>query len=1634
MARLTEQDRPPDAGERALLAGWSGWGAVPQLFDEHRPGWGPRRDRLRELVGDDGFASARRTTVNAHYTHPAIAREIWRLAGELGFEQGRVLEPGCGAGVFIGTAPPGAQITGVERDDMTATIAQLLYPDAQIIARSFAAADRTPDGSYDLVIGNVPFADVRLHDPRHNPHGHAIHNHFIVKSLHLTRPGGLVLVLSSRFTLDAANPAARREIAGLADLLGAVRLPAGAHRRAAGTDAVTDLLVLRRRAPDTEPADPDWVTTQLLDVDGVQQRVGRPFITHPERVLGELHTAPRGMYGSQELTVTGLTEIPELCSALRAQGDRITAAARQTGLTFAATAATAVTPSVTSAAPGGDEELWDGHLAAHADGSFTEVQDGVARPFSAPRGVAAELRLLLGIRDQARRVLQIEAETIDDTPLLDGLRSALRDSYTTYLARYGPINRYQLRRTGRHDPDTGEPRMARLTPPAIRTLAGDPFGALVISLELFDDATQSAEPAAILSRRVLVARQAALGADNPQDALAICLDTHGRVELDHIAELLGASTDQAREQLGEQVYEDPGSGRLVPAAEYLSGDVRVKLDEARAVTDTRPELAVNVTALERVLPPELTPEEIEPRLGAAWVDVDTHQQFFRELLDDPDLTVENPGASIWGVEGNNRSLKATSQWGTSRLPAPRLARTVLEQRPVQVTDEIEGGGRVVNPVETAAAQDKANALQERFAEWLWADPDRSTRLTDEYNRRFNSIALRSYDHDGRRLSLPGLAQSFAPRDHQRTAVARMLSEPAVGLFHEVGAGKTAEMVIGAMELRRLGMVAKPCVVVPNHMLEQFTREWLQLYPQARLLAAATSDLEGDKRRRFVSRAATNDWDAILMTRTAFERIPMSADSVERYEREQITELRTMLDSAKGGKGLTVKRLEKAVMRREEQLRRKLDSPKDTVVSFEQSGIDYLIVDEAHGYKNLETLSSIPDAAIDGAKRATDLHLKLEWLRSRHGERVVTMATATPIANSVTEAHVMARYLRPDLLQAAGVLTFDRWAATFGRTVTEIEMAPTGGGDYRMKTRFAAFQNVPEMLRSWHVFADVRTGEDLQLPRPQITRRPDGERAPQTVVVPASEAVRAYIAVLGQRAEAVRSRAVDPTEDNMLKISGDGRKAALDMRLVDPASAPVPGAHKLQLAAERIATIHHRHADDVFDDAVSGQPSLLPGALQIVFCDLGTPGGDEHRFQVYGELRDLLTAEGVPAARIRFIHEARNDREKARLFEACRTGEVSVIVGSTEKMGVGTNIQARAVALHHLDCPWRPADIEQRDGRILRQGNQNPEVSIFRYVVEQSFDAYSWQTVERKAKFISQVMKGRLDGRTVSDIGDTALSFAEVKALASGDPLILELAQASNELERLSRLQRAWQHSRQGLRDRRTAAEQIAEARGRDHALVTDAIPRTVSTRGERFQMTIAGQTTDERVQAGELLTDYLQRLPRGQARPVGELGGHPLSGQARQHDGTGEPELMVWLTGIPRQDPAHASLEHARANPLSLIRQLEHRVEDLSALADRLAEDRERALADDRQARETLAQPFKHAAELADAKATVAAVKDQMQQAERRRAAEQHQTEAGAEPEPAAPAAPTGIDPHAGAPAYRAAWRQPVRGHDGLGR
>ena len=891
-------------------------------------------------------------------------------------------------------------------------------------------------------------------------------------------------------------------------------------------------------------------------------------------------------------------------------------------------------------------------------------------------------------------------------------------------------------------------------------------------------------------------------------------------------------------------------------------------------------------------------------------------------------------------------------------------------------------------METAAAQEKADAIQERFAEWVWADPDRARQLLAGYNRRFNTLVLRDYTADGQRLSLPGLAATFDPRPHQRTAVARMLAEPAVGLFHQVGAGKTAEMVMGAMELRRLGLATKPGVVVPNHMLEQFSREWLQLYPRARLLAASSADLTGERRRAFVARIATGDWDGVVLTRTAFERIPMSTTAQQAYVQAELDALRTMLTTARGGAGLTVKRLERMVMAGEERLKDRLDGARDEGITFEATGIDYLIVDEAHEYKNLRTVTNIPGAAIDGSKRASDLHLKLSWLRGHHGERVATFATATPIANSVTEAHVMTRFLRPDLLEAAGVAAFDAWAATFGRTVTELEIAPTGGGSYRQSTRFARFTNVPEMLHMWHVFADVKTAADLGLPTPDLAARPsDGHRLAQTVIVAASPELAEVVADLGERAERVRARSIPPEQDNMLKITTDGRLAALDLRLI---GRPRPSQQtKLDVVADHVHRIWATHRTERYLDASTGHPSSTPGALQIVFCDLGTPTGAD--WNAYTELRDLLTDRGLPAEQVRFVHEARTDADKARLFAAARAGHVAVLIGSTQKMGVGTNVQARAVALHHVDCPWRPADLEQRDGRILRQGNQNPQVRIIRYATENSFDVYSWQTVERKARFIGQVMSGRLDVREIEDIGNAALSFAEVKALASGDPLILEKATADAERTRLERLARAHDRAQSAL------VSLIGRTQSRLAVIQTElpaadtAASRTQDTRGEAFTMTLRADpvhTVRTRTEAAESLRAVIgaRHATAGRSRHdqrdidlghVADLAGHTVHAAHRPAlwDRT-DPGQFVFTFG-PAVPSTVAVLvpAHTEAITVGLIRRLENTATDqIPARPPGLRrEHRERSI-ELAKARDRVGHPFQHADQLTTARANSARI------------------------------------------------------------
>lgn len=1561
LGSLRQTGRVASADEQAVLARWTSWGAIPTVFDPDRPEFEQVRERLHQLLTPAERAAARQTVLNAHFTDPQIAASMWAAVERLGFAGGPVLEPGCGSGIFLGLAPEAARPVGVEVDPVTAEIARHLNPHADVRAESFAESRFAT--RFAAVVGNVPFGKIALHDPDGNRGGHTLHNHFAIKSLQHTSPGGVVAVLSSRYLLDARNPAARRELAELGELLGAVRLPAGAHRAIAGTEVVTDLLIFQRHlGEDRGRAHPSWVHTVDVNVDGAQVAVNGYFAEHPEHVLGSLSHRP---YPGAGLVVTAHGPLQELPAEIDVVLREITERALARGARIPDDLDLAPRRPAAPGRAADDAGKWAGHIDFGESGFTVVTADGV-EPLTVPRTQQAELRALLELRDRACELLQREAHGEDG---LEDDRAQLRGCYESYTKRWGPINRFTQRRTGRFDAE-GNEVFARVAPGAIRRLRSDPFGPLTTALEVFDEATQTAEPARMLHERVLEPRERIVSTDDPDEAIAVCLDHRGRLDLEELAQLLGREPADTLAVLGDRVFEDPTTGALLPAAEYLSGDVRAKLEYAREQLEERPELGRHVQALSAAVPSDVPLEEIEARLGAVWLSADVHRQFLSEILGDEHVYVEHPGGSTWAVRGNKHSVAATVEWGTARLSAPEIAQTLMQQKPIVVKDRVGDSDKyVVNPQETAAAIDKGELLQERFSEWVWEDPARADQLVAEYNRRFNSVAMRDYSQAGDRLSLPGMARTFTPRQHQRAGVARMLSEPTVGLFHEVGAGKTATMVIGTMELRRLGMVRKPAVVVPNHMLEQFTREWLAIYPQARLLAANSGDLTKDRRREFVARIATHDWDAVVMTRTAFERLPLRPENAGAFIEGQVADLEAMLQRAQGTEGrATVKQLESQLQREREKAKKLMDRPTDSGISFEDSAIDYLVVDEAHDYKNLRTVSKIPGAAIDGSGRAGDLQSKLEYLRSRHGERVATFATATPIANSITEAHVMMRYLRPDRLKATGVDNFDAWAATFGRTLSGIEITADGAG-FQQKTRFARFQNVPEMLGTWHVFADVKTAEDLKLPRPELTPNEKGELAAATIVIPPSGAVATYVAQLAERAEAVRGGRVNPTQDNMLKISGDGRKAALDMRLIDGV-VDRDETTKLQRVADQIAADWRQHRDRRYLDPATDQLSPTPGALQIVFCDLSTPRAT---WNAYDELRDQLVERGLPRQAVRFVHEAKNDGEKARLFAACRSGEVAVLIGSTARMGVGTNIQARAVSLHHVDCPWRPADVQQRDGRILRQGNQNDQVSIYRYVTEGSFDAFSWQTVARKWGFTQQVMRGDRTLRSVEDISQEELTAHQVVALASGNPLLMQKHEADTDLAHLQRVQRNHVRSQQQLQARRVSELEGAATAARRADRLTIAIESEVSpTRGEQFALTIDGRRYTERKDAAEALGHKIAaqsralRGPRGPLGVVGELGGVELRGELHAFP-DGKQVVTVNLGDLP-VSAADADVDGLSGVPgAKLLRGLEQRINTLPERRDAFHADEERHREAAQQAAEQLAKPFKRADELAAA-------------------------------------------------------------------
>ena len=1626
LARLDAENRPPTSDEQAQLARWSAWGALQEVVGDN-PSPDAQVQRVRELLDGRALNAAARTTLTAYYTDGAIVEAIWSAltgpaaGGGTGIRN--VLEPGCGAGSFIGFAPDRPEaplaITGVELDPTTARVAQLLYPDATIRAESFVDT-RLPEGSQDLVVGNVPFAQVTPHDKVYNSEQLSLHNYFIYKSLRLVRPGGVVALLTSRYTMDAdAKGAKARAMFGeLADLVSAIRLPSGAFKEVAGTEVVTDLLVFRRRTDEDAAAGlAGW--QHLAPVSGIVS--GEPatvvansvFTDDPGRVLGVMGVSS-GQYGPVINVRGGTFDVPAVANRLKTvlEADIAEYAKGRPFITTPpAPAAAVVTPGTGPAAVGAaqarttaprrvesvasaltlppsvvDEE---GHISINPAGGFLIIKGGVPseHPVAKDKKLQRELRELLGLRDTVVVLLDLEASTAGEaSPEVDermtALRARLNRQYDAYVASFGPINRVSRRESStRVDEVTGEPVVTYVRPKQ-GDFREDPYAQAVYALEEYDAESNTAKKAAIFRTRIIAPRQVREQADSPADAVALCLDTFGMLRVDEVARLLGVDEEQAAGELEAFAYLDPATAltsgpRWLPRDEYLSGNVRARLKQVGALleqldanpaTDAagaeaqetmRRRLEAGRRALEEVQPDDLGPAEISVQLGAPWVPVDVVQQFLRETFEDPYLIVENPGGSIWAVKGNRKTVAARSVWGTDRKSAPEIAQYLLQQETITVFDYPDGETRVKNQDETEAAREKAEALQERFGEWIWEEPERCAAMVRIYNDTFNALVSRHYEVDENK-TYPGLALTIGDiplklRPHQHVAIARMIAQPTVLLAHEVGAGKTLEAIVGVMEMKRLQLINKPMIVVPNHLVEQFGREWVQAYPMAKVLTCDSSDLEKEKRRLFVARAATGEWDAVIISMSAFEKIPVSREAELDYADAQVEELRRRLANAENGSGLTTKRVQAALAREEERVKRLRDVPRDPAITFEATGTDYLVVDEAHLFKNRRVVTNIDGQGKEGAKRATDLDLKMNVLRARYGGRAGTFMTATPVANSISEVHIMLSYLAPDLWRAAGVEDFDTWAATFGKTVASFEQ--TAGGAWKSVTRFAKFVNVPELLAIWHQVVDVKTAEDLGLPTPEVIT--------QEVVVPETDAMRTFMAGIRARAERVGPGGVPPEEDNMLKIVTDARLAAVDLRLAERGINGESGfldrePGKLDYVAAQIAKTYHETVDLRFGDDV------LPGGLQMVFLDKGTPGGAA--WNAYEEIKAQAVERGVPASKIRFIHDAKGKTAAtARLFEQCRTGEVAVLIGSTEKMGVGTNVQRRMVELHDVDVPWRPADIAQRRGRGVRQGNLNPAIRLTRYLAAGSFDVYSWQTVERKAKFIGQVMTGSLNVREIEDIGEDTMSYGRFKAMASGDDRIMELAKSTEDVVKLERLARSWNAAQGALRSIVRTAEQDLERFAAVQTQAQAALPHVVPTDGEAFSMTIGATHYGKRADAAPALARAITAVEPWQrtAVPIGRVGGLDLEVLAQRWQD--DVRYFVRLTAVPSvsAEMMRADVNHPDVGLVTRVENLPRRVE---RRLEEVTRDIERTRREQEKAASQLADEFPRADELSAAR------------------------------------------------------------------
>ena len=1433
------ENRAATAEEQAVLAQYVGWGGLADFFDEKNP----RYAELKELLTDAEYAAARESTLTAFYTPPVVIRSIYAALGQMGFTQGNILEPACGIGNFLGMLPEsmsGSKLYGVELDDLSGRIARQLYQRSSIAVQGYEKT-AFPDNFFDIAIGNVPFGQFHVPDKRYDRLNFPIHEYFVAKMLDQVRPGGVIAVVTSSYTMDKRTASARKYIAQRSELLGAIRLPNNAFKAAAGTEVVSDILFLQKRERMVD-IEPEWVHLATNE-DGIQ--MNSYFIDHPDMVLGEMKMVS-GPFGPTP-TCEPYPEHPLealLAEAVQNIHGEIAAYDREEELE-------------------GEDHSIEADPAVRnfsytlVDGQIYYRENSRMNPVEVSKTAESRIRGMIELRDCVRTLLEYQTEDYPNEEI-KAQQAKLNTLYDAFTRKYGLIN------------SRGN------------AIAFDQDSSyfLLCSLEILDEDRNLKRKADLFTKRTIRSHKPAEKVDTAVEALALSIGEKAHVDMDYMGRLTGKDEETLFSDLKGVIFLNPaytgendGHEKYLPADEYLSGNVRQKLAVAQGKAEQDPQYQINAEALAQVQPTDLTASEISVRLGATWLDTEYVRRFIFETLGTPrsaqwGMKVHYSGITgEWRIEGKSKdrgNVKAISTYGTQRINAYEIIETTLNLKDVRIFDyQYDEEGRriaVLNKKETAIAQSKQELIKDAFAEWIWKDPDRREAICKTYNILFNSNRPREYD--GSHINFSGMNPEITLRKHQVNAIAHILYGGNTLLAHVVGAGKTFEMVAAAMESKRLGLCQKSLFVVPNHLTEQWATEFLQLYPAANILVATRKDFETKNRKKFCGRIATGDYDAIIIGHSQFEKIPMSVERQRAILEQQIDEIMMGISEAKREKAenFTIKQMEKT----KKGLQAKIDklndqSRKDDVVTFEELGVDRIFIDESHYFKNLflyTKMRNVGGIAQTEAQKSSDLFMKCRYLDEITGGRGIVFATGTPISNSMVELYTIQRYLQMNALQEQGLQHFDSWAANYGETVTAIELSPEGTG-YRAKTRFAKFYNLPELMSVFKNVADIQTADMLKLPVPEAHYH--------NIALKPSEYQKEIVASLAERAEKVRNREVDSSVDNMLLITNDGRKLALDQRLVNPMLPSDPNS-KAAKCAENVFEIWQRTA---------GQRST-----QMIFCDLSTPK-DDGTFSVYDDIHAKLLELGIPENEIAFIHNAKSEVQKKDLFGKVRSGQVRILLGSTQRMGAGTNCQQKLVALHHLDCPWRPSDLQQREGRIIRQGNENPEVDIYSYVTEGTFDAYLYQLVESKQKFISQIMTSKSPVRSAEDVDEQALSYAEIKALASGNPMIKEKMDLDIEVSKLKLLKANHLSQRYALEDAisKDFPKQIAETQARIAGYGADiaTVKENTHPNGDGFSpLTLAGVTYAEKKEAGAALLTMCQAMLSPEATQIGSYRGLTL--------------------------------------------------------------------------------------------------------------------------------------------------------------